>query len=233
MLALRTSTRGWQWWPFVLLLVVGASRWLLVSARPETEFTLASLTVGCAWAALVCAAFFVRSTPTSDGVRSLSRPALAGALLLGGPMLVLVSGVGGVEASALVMALSLTPVAVGVSASALGSETTKSLTGRIWPGIAAVTGLLLVLVEPSFGDVRADAVLLLAPVMTGLGAAMLVSSYQRGADRPAVTQWLSTIGLLGRAPGFSPWHGAFRTFGTFQRLRFPGQPSPPTVSLLS
>jgi drug/metabolite transporter (DMT)-like permease len=181
----------------VLLLVVGASRWLLISAKPETEPTLASLTAGCAWAALVCVAFFVRSLPASEGRKSLAKGALAGALLLGGPMLVLVSGIPGIESSALVMALALTPVAVGVAASALGNESTESLTGRIWPGIAAVTGLLLVLVEPSFGDVRADVVLVLAPVMTGLGSAMFASAQQRGLRQVDLSKWLPTTALLG------------------------------------
>lgn len=197
----QTAARVGQWWPFVLLLVVGASRWLLVSAKPETEPTLASLTVGCAWAALLCAAFSLRSLPTGGGAKSLGRGALAGALLLGGPMLVLVSGVAWadlrIESSALVMALALTPVAVGVAASALGNASTDSLTGRIWPGIAAVTGLLLVLVEPGLGDVRADVLLVLAPVMTGLGAAMFASAQPPGLNRASLSQWLPTAALLG------------------------------------
>jgi drug/metabolite transporter (DMT)-like permease len=187
----------------VLLLVVGASRWLLVSARPETEPTLPSLTAGCAWAALVCAAFAIRSVPGRQGARHLGRGLIAGALLLGGPMLALVLGVTGVESSALVMALALTPVAVGVAASALGNESTDSLSGRIWPGIAAVTGLLLVLVEPSLSDLRADVVLVLVPVMTGLGAAMFAAAQRRGVERMSVTQWLPTSGLLGGAAVFA------------------------------
>jgi drug/metabolite transporter (DMT)-like permease len=205
--------RGWQWWPFVLLLVVGASRWLLVSARPETEPTLPSLTVGCLWAALVCAAFARRSVPARDSARYLGRGLIAGALLLGGPMLAMVLGVTGVESSALVMALALTPVAVGVAASALGNESTESLSGRIWPGIAAVTGLLLVLVEPSFSDLRADAVLALVPVVTGLGAAMFAAAQRRGVEReslaPSLTQWLPLSALLGGTAVFAVgWAGS-------------------------
>jgi hypothetical protein len=118
-------------------------------------------------------------------------------MLLGGPLLVLITRVQGVESSSLVMALALTPVAVGVAASALGSESTDSLTGRIWPGIAAVTGLLLVLVEPSLGDVRADVVLLLAPVLAGLGAALFVSAQQRSVTHTGIAAWLPSVALLG------------------------------------
>lgn len=218
----KQRTRGWQWWPFVLLLAVGASRWLLVSARPDTESTLGSLTLGCAWAALVAAATMVRSLPASGDAKLLGKCAFAGALLAGGPMLGLVSGVPWIEASALVMALTLTPVAVGVAASALGDGLTESLTGRIWPGIAAVTGLLLVLAEPSFGDVRADVVLMLAPVATGLGAALFAatftSAHGRSKERASVSHWLPSVALLGGALLFmAAW--------TVSRLR--GMPSTP------
>jgi hypothetical protein len=70
------------------------------------------------------------------------------------------------------MALALTPVAVAIGLSALASAKSDGAAGRIWPGLAAVTGLLLILVQPNLGNLRSDVALILAPTLTGLGAAL-------------------------------------------------------------
>ncbi len=76
------------------------------------------------------------------------------------------------NAGALTIALALTPVAVAIGASAFGSAKSSGVAGRIWPGLAAVTGLLLILVQPNLGNPTSDIALILAPALTGLGAAL-------------------------------------------------------------
>jgi hypothetical protein len=97
------------------------------------------------------------------------RGLLAGAMMLGGPAVGLLAG--GMDAGSLTIALALTPVVVAVAASALG-DGSEGMAGRLWPGLAAVAGLLLVLTQPSMSNVRNDGLLLLAPVLTGVGAAL-------------------------------------------------------------
>jgi hypothetical protein len=87
------------------------------------------------------------------------------------------------------MALALTPVAVGIAAAAFGGRAAGSVAGRIWPGLAAIGGLLLLLAEPSLSDPLTDLALFLAPTLTGVGAAFLCSG---GASR-----WRATTALFG------------------------------------
>jgi hypothetical protein len=67
------------------------------------------------------------------------------------------------------IALALTPVVVALAGRV------ESVAGRIWPGLAAVAGLMLVVAQPSLGDARSDVALCLMPVLTGCGAALLSS----------------------------------------------------------
>jgi drug/metabolite transporter (DMT)-like permease len=164
-----------RWWPFVLLVLMAAARWLLAAARPEAESSLLSQLGGCAWAGLLCLCLFLgsRRTPAIvESKRTLASYPLAGALLLGGPFAALLLHAHQVDPVGLTMALALTPVAVAIAAAALGSARSDGVTGRIWPGIAAVTGLLLVLVPPNLSYVQDDLVFALAPICTGIGSAL-------------------------------------------------------------
>ena len=184
--ALRQS-RLHRWWPFVLLLLAGASRWGLAAVRPDAASTLASEAVGCAWAALVSLAFLIRlpnaapPQPTSNAVRL--RWVLSGAMLFGGPAVALLFRGQDLDSGSLTIALALTPVIIAIAASALGTESSDGIAGRIWPGLAAVAGLLLVLAQPTLGDARTGLALILAPALTGVGAVLFCMDQPRSAFR--------------------------------------------------
>jgi len=184
-----------RWLLFVLLVLVGASRWMLIGARPETESTLASLTMGCGWAALVSLMLLVRS-PARAALRRSWLGLLAGALLFAGPAIGLLLHAAQLDPGGLTMALALTPVAVAIAAGALGTGSLGGAAGRMWPGLAAVGGLLLLLAEPSLNSVRNDVALALAPVMTGLGAALFCAG-------TTYSPWRATTALLGATAVFA------------------------------
>jgi hypothetical protein len=169
-----------RWWPFVLLVLAGASRWVLEGVRPEAASTLASDALGCAWGALVMLALACRSHGGRARVKLLSaldwRGLLAGALLFGGPASAVLIGAKEIDAGGMVMALALTPVAVAVAAATSGRTMADGVPGRIWPGLAAVAGLLLVLPEPNLSGGRGDVAMLLAPGLTGVGAVLFCAS---------------------------------------------------------
>jgi hypothetical protein len=102
------------------------------------------------------------------------------------------------EPSALMMALALTPVVVALAGRM------EPVAGRIWPGLAAVAGLMLVLAQPSLADARSDVALFLTPVLTGCGAVMLCSER-------AQTMWRAASALAGGALVFALcWWMAWR-----------------------
>jgi len=204
-----------RWWPFVLLLLVGATRWAVAAARPVAESTLTSETLGCAWATLLAFAFLLPRRPATPQPKPSPTGRLrwffSGAMLFGGPAIVLLFPGRDLDSSALTIALALTPIVIAIASAALGTESSEGIAGRIWPSLAAVAGLLLVLVQPSLGDLRTDLTLLLAPVLTGLGAVLFCRDISRSIFRP-------TAALLGAcslfAIGFLASHltGAHTTF---------------------
>jgi len=187
--------RWWRWWPLLLVFVLSSFRWVLEAAVPSANTTVASEAAGCAFAALVAVAeaWFRRGERPQAG--KLLQCGIAGALIVGGPLVVLLAR-GGVDLGSLTMALALVPVVVTVAASAFGRVETSSLAGRLWPGIAAVTGLLLLLPVPPLSDTRSDILLLLAPIMTGVGAAWLRA-------REGDIAWRAAAGLAGAAVMFA------------------------------
>jgi hypothetical protein len=82
------------------------------------------------------------------------------------------------------MALALTPVVLAVAQAAM-RPTGEPLAGRIWPGLAAVAGLLLLLAQPSLSNPGADLVLALVPLLTGCGAALFCSTREGAWRVPA------------------------------------------------
>jgi drug/metabolite transporter (DMT)-like permease len=147
--------------------MVGGARWVLIDTDPAAGSTFCSEALGCAWAALLMTVLGPRS---AAGVAW--KAMLAGAMLAGGPVTVLLLRASLVEAGGLTIALALTPVVVAVATAALSRGESEDVAGRLWPGLAAVAGLLLVLVTPSLNDVRSDVALGLTPVLTGIGGAM-------------------------------------------------------------
>jgi drug/metabolite transporter (DMT)-like permease len=166
-----------------------ATRWMVTEAHPDAEPTLSSLAMGCGWAALV-SLMLLRRSPARISIRNSWLGLLAGALVFGGPAVGALVQAHDLESSALTIALALTPVVVGIAAAALGAGNLDGAAGRIWPGLAAAGGLLLILVEPSLHNPRTDLALALAPVLTGVGAALFC---QRGG----ATKWRATTALLG------------------------------------
>ena len=176
-----------RWWPFLLLLLVGASRWAVSAARPDAASTLTSQTLGCAWATLLAFALLLPkqrlATPRPKPSRAATlRWFFAGAMLFGGPAIGLLVPGRDLDSSALTIALALTPIIIAIASGALGNESSEGIAGRIWPSLAAVSGLLLVLVQPSL-DLRTDLLLLLAPVLTGLGAVLFCTDHSRSVSR--------------------------------------------------
>lgn len=169
------------------MLLVGASRWAVSAARPDAASTLTSQALGCAWATLLAFALVAPSTRRPTGPtpsRSiLLRWCFGGMMLFAGPALGLVLPARDLDSSAFTIALALTPIALAIASAALGAESSQGIAGRIWPALAAVAGLLLVLVQPNLGDLRTDLVLLLAPILTGVGAALFCSAPPRVAIR--------------------------------------------------
>jgi hypothetical protein len=181
--------RGGSWLLFVLLVLFGASRWMIVGAHPEAESTLSSLMMGCGWAGLLSLMFLVRG-PARATLRKSWLGLASGALLFAGPAVGVLIHANQLDATALTMAMALTSVAVGIAAAALGAGSMGGAAGRVWPGLAAAGGLLLLLAEPNLNNARSDVALLLAPTLTGLGAAALCSSR-------TTTSWRAVTALLG------------------------------------
>jgi len=201
------KTTAQRWWPFLLLLLVGASRWAVATVRPEADSTLASETIGCAWATLLAFAFLALqpklaspATPSAPSRPARLRWLLAGAMFSSGPVITLFLRGRDLDASALTIALALTPVIIAIASSALGTESSEGIAGRIWPGLAAVAGLLLVLVQPTLGDLRTDLALVLAPTLTGVGAVLFC--IDQSVDQPRAVSRIPTT-LLGASTLFA------------------------------
>lgn len=107
-------------------------------------------------------------------------------MLFGGPAIGLILPGRDLDSSALTIALALTPIIIAIASSAVGAESPEGIAGRIWPSLAAVAGLLLVLVQPSLGDLRTDILLLLAPLLAGLGAVLFRTDHSLSRPRIAL-----------------------------------------------
>jgi drug/metabolite transporter (DMT)-like permease len=190
---MAAHARWHRWWPFVLLVLAAASRWMLSAARPEAESTLASRALGCLWAWLFALLWLGRRASSFSDLRGM----LAGAMLLGGPAIGLLSGGRDLDAASLTIVLALTSVAVAVAAAAAGTGS-DGVTGRIWPGLAAVAGLLLILPQPGVTGLRRDLLLALAPVLTGVGAVLCCAPGTEGTARPprVSSALLGALGLF-------------------------------------
>jgi drug/metabolite transporter (DMT)-like permease len=141
---------------------------------PGSATTLASAALACgSVAALWVLVFPLRSvlwTPRRD----LWSSVVGGGLAIAGPLVGLVNPQG-LSAGNLMMAFALTPVVLAVAEAARG-DSRENLAGRLWPGLAAVAGLLLLLPQPVFGSAGSDVVLVIAPLLTGCGAALFCSA---------------------------------------------------------
>lgn len=189
------------WWPFALLCVLRGSRWMMSEALPGSSSTLATEALGCGSAAAFCVVVSSARLKEAWRGKQLGRCALGGGLMIAGPLLGLFLP-GTISGASLAMALALTPVVLGVINGA-ARPTDEALSGRLWPGLAAVAGLLLVLAEPSLANKYADLLLAFIPLLTGAGAALFCSAKESKLRIPAAL--LGAAMLLGLGAVLSVW----------------------------
>lgn len=167
-------------WPLALLCVLAASRWLLEGAHPEVQTTALTEASGCFLATGFVAAFswvsrkrrdrLVASTDYTSPMPQIARLA-GGALALTGPALAAAVSPHVMHADDATLALALTPCVIAVGGRAFHNDDEgDELTARLWPGLAAIAGLLLLLPQPVFSSWRFALALMLLPVVTGMGA---------------------------------------------------------------
>src|SRR6202000_1669413 len=140
---------------------------MLSGALPGSTTTLASASLGCGSAAVLYLLILRPSGVPCEQRSDLLRSALAGALLITGPLIALLYP-RAIGVTSLTMALALTPVVVAVCEAAT-RHSNETLAGRLWPGLAAIAGLLLLLIQPSLSNPGVDLVLALTPLLTGCG----------------------------------------------------------------
>lgn len=181
---MQAERSAWRlWWPFALLCLVRGSRWALSESLPGSATTLASAAVGCGSAAALYLLILRPAGVTREQRGQLMRSAVGGGLLITGPLVALLYP-RAISAASLTMALALTPVVIAVCVAAT-RHTGESLAGRLWPGLAAIAGLLLLLTQPSLSNSGVDVVLALTPLLTGCGAVLFCSAHDLGWRIPA------------------------------------------------
>lgn len=182
------------WWPFALLCLLRGSRWMLSGSLPGSATTLASAALGCGSAAALYL-LIVRPSPATREQRSqLLRSAVGGALLITGPLVSLLHPLA-ISGASVTMALALTPVVIAVYEAAT-SHRSDTLVGRLWPGLATIAGLLLLVAQPSLSNLGVDAVLILTPLLTGCGAVLFCSARESAWRLPAALLGAAvTLGL--------------------------------------
>ena len=189
--------RGWTAaWPLASLCLLASSRWLLQSARPEMQSTNLTEAAGCLMAACFAAFATVvhgRNTPWSERFIAFRGGFLGGVAILAGPALAAMISDRYVNANDATLALCLTSVVIAVASSALGSAGSADLTARLWPGLAGIAGLLLLLPPPSLGNWRFDLALASMPLVVGIGATFVSPEGEvaasRAADRWSTPAW--------------------------------------------
>jgi len=181
---------------------------MLTDAFPTSTTTLLSASTGCAAAALLSLLLVNRTfhQPQRGGPNPASgtwvsrisaepRILLAGALLLAGPFASLLLTGHGTNPNNLTLALALVPIVAAIAQSAFDDAAPGSFAARTWPALATIAGMLLIIPQPSLADPITDATLLLAPLVTGIGAALLSTS-SSPLNQPALTSALSAAALL-------------------------------------
>lgn len=195
--AFQSGSKWRLWWPFALLCLLGGSRWIVSESLPGSVTTFASASLGCGSAAALYLLVMLPRKVARPGRSELTRSAIGGALMLTGPLLVLLRP-GAISAGSHTMALALTPVVIAVIESAT-SHSHETLAGRLWPGLAAIAGLLLLLAEPRLSRPAEDILLALTPLLTGGGAVLFCSSRDNAWRVPAALLGACAALALGAA----------------------------------
>ena len=174
-----------QWaatWPMLMLCLLASSRWLVESAWPEAQSTDLTEAAGCLLAAGAFALLLStrQRSRVPSGWSGTSRGTLGGGLaILTGPVLAASISSRYVNADDATLALSLVPVVIAVASPALGSAGSEDLTARLWPGLAGIAGLLLLLPQPSLSGWRFDLALPSMPLFVGTGAVLATRQSRR------------------------------------------------------
>lgn len=166
---------------FTLLCVLASSRWLLEGAYPQSASTPFSQAAGCGLAALCFAA--LRSSHERQPKRFFALPVagagkrvICTALLLVGPALSTAIAGRRLHADDATLAMALVPTIVAVAASLGREDASSDITGMMWPGLAGLAGLLLLLPQPSFSRLLPWIGLVSLPVILGATATLLRAS---------------------------------------------------------
>ena len=178
---------------------------MLSGALPGSATTLASDSLGCGSAAALYILILRPTTREPSG--QLLRSALGGAMLLTGPLIALFYP-RAIAATSLTISLALTPVVIAVCAAAT-RHSSETLAGRLWPGLAAIAGLLLLLIEPSLSNPGVDLVLALTPLLTGCGAVLFCSARASIWRLPAALLGACAVLGLGAAINFATHVGGW------------------------
>lgn len=181
-------------WPFVTLCLLSASRWLIEGAVPSTASTVSSEAVGCLFAGVTLSLWLgiklARIRPLR-GFGALCGAGLVGALVLAGPAMAALLAGRPLNPNNATLALALCPVVIAV-VTVSGSGEHVELTALLWPGLAAVAGLLLLVPQPSFGSWRPWAGLLAMPLIVGTAAGW-ANVRLRASAGPALRQGLPVL----------------------------------------
>jgi drug/metabolite transporter (DMT)-like permease len=187
-------------WPFVLLCLLSASRWLVEGAVPSSSSTLASEAAGCLMAAVLVWPLSRGRAGSHDSAFSKSGWTAAGlsALVLTGPAIATLIAGRFLDPNNSTLGLALCPVVIAVVASVMGSDDGADLTGLLWPGLAGVAGLLLLLPQPTFSGFRPWVGLMAIPVLVGLAAGVWGRRFELGqsASRSDASAEVSLVLVL-------------------------------------
>ncbi len=189
-------------WPLLSLCMLMASRWLLEGALPGTASTLVSEGAGCVviGGSLALYAGLRRKLPFRGSVGGrgfLVRVSAVVSILLAPALAAQVSG-RHISSNNATLALALTPAVVAVADSVLGEVGQGDLSGLLWPGLAGITGLLLLLPQPAFAGWRPWLGLFVMPLLVGVGAVVLLPDHAavKGSSDVRSEFWFLVFGCL-------------------------------------
>lgn len=163
---------------FVLLCILLGSRWLIEGGLPETASSYVSQAIGYVLAAGALGAFTLRQKRQLVAIAHtrLTVKVLAGMLVLCGPALGAAIAGRSLGSGNGTLALALVPVVIAVVGASLPGAEQGEMIGHLWPGLAGLAGLLLLLPEPSLGSARVWIGLATIPMLTGWGVAYFAGS---------------------------------------------------------
>ncbi len=192
---LQTYARAW---PLGLLCVLVSSRWLIEQAVPSAASSFWTQAVGCLLAAGCVGGF--RAIRSRSGVVLHSRVTVKGVLgytlAFSGPALAGSLFGKHISSNNGTLAMALTPVVIATTVSVLDSSGDGDLIGSLLPGLAGLTGLLLLLPQPTFRSWMPWCALGAMPLLAGAGATMSQRLEQPKESRADAGPYSLVFGLV-------------------------------------